>query len=872
MSEDKRDVKAAFLGPKAENHRYFEELMQEVFRDYVYWRRNFHPEDERVIKEDDKLDQTFQKTTTKLREELFSILEDLKRGVPLHSPRHLGDMVSDQFLAAQIGYIAALLYNQNNVTGRVSPVTTRCEFDYIDTLAEMIGFDPVARSEGEEGSWGHLASGGTAANMEALWAARNLKFYPVSLKLLSEDEDEEASFLKEVTVSLPNGETGTLRTLSVKTLLNLRPEECYELREKAIAAYKESMALGEETHPRKQLDEALESHSVQQLGVSGMLRKCDELRPDDGDSENGDDSEDDSGGLKPKIFVPRTNHYCWKKAADVLGLGQDALVEVDVDDRFRLEMGDLREKFDPDHPTLMVVGVAGTTEEGAFDPLDKLRGLRKEMEQEHGHSFWLHADAAWGGYFASLLPDVEPFRGPDGEVNWGGVRNDIESFFRDLIDEADVENPFRQVSTLITADWSQRIYALSKMDSVVVDPHKMGYIPYPAGAVLFADARARDAVSHDVPYLAWEDEEEKGIERKFMGRWTLEGSRPGTSAVACYLSQSLLPHDREGHGKVVAQTMITAQRLLLALKQFNASIGAEEGFKIVPLCQPETNVLCYLVAAPGIIQRPQFLNDLSGRVFDRMTVKGDKPVSEYQYFISDTSLSYDDYENSINNLLEEAGIPKENSEELEGENLTVLRSVVMNPLAFELDQTFFQNFWEEVATQAREALPTIMLKIIKDRNQRNRLPVLWIEDEKEFEAMRQSMEVEASLGQYFKIEQVSQPGDVEEVLEDFRPQVCIVDLNLTGADGGVDLRSGLQVIDNLRDRGVDDIIVYSQYLREGAGAPEGEESPVRKIIRAELEEGKNIPNEFLLDKSADAETRRAKDADRLLRKIVKLIQ
>ncbi|MBV1884855.1 MAG: pyridoxal-dependent decarboxylase, partial [Gammaproteobacteria bacterium] len=34
-----------FLGPYGENDDIFEKLLLEFFRDHVYWRRNFHPED-----------------------------------------------------------------------------------------------------------------------------------------------------------------------------------------------------------------------------------------------------------------------------------------------------------------------------------------------------------------------------------------------------------------------------------------------------------------------------------------------------------------------------------------------------------------------------------------------------------------------------------------------------------------------------------------------------------------------------------------------------------------------------------------------------------------------------------------------------------
>lgn len=31
-------------------------------------------------------------------------------------------------------------------------------------------------------AWGHITCGGTVANIEAVWAARNLKFYPLAVK------------------------------------------------------------------------------------------------------------------------------------------------------------------------------------------------------------------------------------------------------------------------------------------------------------------------------------------------------------------------------------------------------------------------------------------------------------------------------------------------------------------------------------------------------------------------------------------------------------------------------------------------------------------------------------------------------------------
>ena len=50
-TEEKIKVSSWFLGPKAENADIFERLILEALRSCVFWRRNFHPEDEVLIKE-----------------------------------------------------------------------------------------------------------------------------------------------------------------------------------------------------------------------------------------------------------------------------------------------------------------------------------------------------------------------------------------------------------------------------------------------------------------------------------------------------------------------------------------------------------------------------------------------------------------------------------------------------------------------------------------------------------------------------------------------------------------------------------------------------------------------------------------------------
>ena len=74
--------------------------------------------------------------------------------------------------------------------------------------------------------------------------------------------------------------------------------------------------------------------------------------------------------------------------------------------------------------------------------------------------------------------------------------------------------------------------ALAEADSVTLDPHKLGYVPYPAGAFLIRDRRARELVAIDPPYLL-PTQGLDSAEDLFLGRFIFEGSKPGASRQRC---------------------------------------------------------------------------------------------------------------------------------------------------------------------------------------------------------------------------------------------------------------------------------------------------------------------------------------------------
>ena len=99
-------------------------------------------------------------------------------------------------MPANLGYICALLYNQNNCAAEASTVTTSFELEVGTDFCVMMGYDM-------DKSMGHLVAGETIANIEAIWAARNVKFFPLGLqKALKEEEKLNAARHYEVKVAV----------------------------------------------------------------------------------------------------------------------------------------------------------------------------------------------------------------------------------------------------------------------------------------------------------------------------------------------------------------------------------------------------------------------------------------------------------------------------------------------------------------------------------------------------------------------------------------------------------------------------------------------------------------------------------------------
>jgi glutamate/tyrosine decarboxylase-like PLP-dependent enzyme len=81
----------------------------------------------------------------------------------------------------------------------------------------------------------------------------------------------------------------------------------------------------------------------------------------------------------PVLITPGNKHYSWRKAANVFGLGGEAFWNADLDSEGRLDVdalhGLIARARDEGRPVLAVVTVAGTTEAGEIDPVDRVCDL-----------------------------------------------------------------------------------------------------------------------------------------------------------------------------------------------------------------------------------------------------------------------------------------------------------------------------------------------------------------------------------------------------------------------------------------------------------------------------------------------------------------
>lgn len=614
--ENNKDInlKAMFLGPKSENEEFFEESILKLFNDHAEWRKNFHPEDETIIKVSDERKESFIVSKDRLREVLIELSSKLRAGsVPWHSPRFLGHMNSETLMPALLGYFAAMLYNGNNVAYESSPATSEMEEDVGEDFCKLVSYS--------DNGWGHICADGSIANYEGLWYARNIKSIPLAMK--------------EVTPEL-------VELKSEWELLNMSVSEILDLMDKA----------GEK------LDE-IKEHSARGMG--------------------------DKIGMLGKWLIPQTKHYSWLKAGDILGLGVDTMVPVKVDNHYRMDIDELRkiieEYTSKNIPILGVVGVVGSTEEGAVDHIDKIVEVRDEFSKK-GINFYIHVDAAYGGYARSIFLDEDYSFIPENQLKDKMIEHGAILDKSTLWPSKDVYNAFK---------------AMEKADTITIDPHKMGYIPYSAGGIIVKDKRMRDSISYFATYVF-----EKGADiPSLLGAFMLEGSKAGATAASVWTAHKVMPLNITGYGKLIGAGNEGAYKLYHKLDMQKSYKVGDKIVDVYPLVEPDFNMVDFTFNVRGN-KDLKIMNDLNHDFYEEASyVKEALYVNNF--LTSHTDFTLGDYGDSPLKFVEGCGIPREEWDRVK--KVTILRACVLSPF-LNCEKVFqeYMNKMDEAIVQKLEKI------------------------------------------------------------------------------------------------------------------------------------------------------------------------
>ncbi|KAL9602441.1 MAG: hypothetical protein Q9219_001865 [cf. Caloplaca sp. 3 TL-2023] len=509
--ESHQMISSLFLGPHAENYEYFKSNVISILEYTRDARLNYFPEDGRFISEQVQASSTFGKTTDKIGNAVKKAAELLsKHSVPWWSPRYAAHMCMDMSMPSLLGYFMTMLYNPNNVSIEASPLTMVAEIEAGQQLCEMFGYNLDPKAKGVPVGWGHITCGGTVANLET----RNLKFYPLALRNAIKDFGPLSFISSTFEIETCAGPKKLFKNLSKWELLNLKVPTVLEIPERLSVEYGISSVF---------LQNAMKKYGIQSVGIGALERQYDIEKP-------------------IQYMLASTRHYSWPKGGAIAGIGSDNVVGIAPDIEARLDLDDLekhlKSSLEKQQAVYAVVAIVGSTEEGAVDSLRGVLSLR-ERYQAQGLSFVVHADAAWGGYFASTIPkDFIPGNPKNSEPPAQTGKGD--GFVPDAS---------------LRVDTQEDIYAMRHADSITVDPHKAGYIPYPAGGLCYRDNRMRFLITWTTPYISGTGSFES------IGIFGVEGSKPGASAMSTWLANRCIGMGPEGYGALMGEVCFTISRL-----------------------------------------------------------------------------------------------------------------------------------------------------------------------------------------------------------------------------------------------------------------------------------------------------------------------
>ena len=223
-------------------------------------------------------------------------------------------------------------------------------------------------------------------------------------------------------------------------------------------------------------------------------------------------------GHKKEVILSESAHFSFERASDILGL---KLVKIPLTRDFTIDVSKVRESINKN--TLAIVGVAGSTGFGTVDPIQVLSDISLKND------LYLHVDAAFGGFILPFLKEL-------------GLYN------------------------------SQFDFAVPGVNSITIDPHKMGLAPIPAGCILFRESSLLSKISLTASYIG----------RGGQNFTTMSCTRPSTSTVAVWAIMKTM--GKSGYRSMVKRCMDNT--LMLA-----NDIRCLQGVKL--MLEPTMNIVSF---------------------------------------------------------------------------------------------------------------------------------------------------------------------------------------------------------------------------------------------------------------------------------------
>lgn len=324
----------------------------------------------------------------------------------------------------------------------------------------------------------------------------------------------------------------------------------------------------------------------------------------------------------PTIILPEHAHYSWQKSCEYFSFEKRNVCIIPLNKHFQMDAKFLEKKIkflkNNNKPIALIVSVLATTEFGTIDPLAEISSITKKMEPEN--HLWNHLDAAYGGFLLTLKND------------------------------------------------NKNLMAAKLFQSLTIDPHKLGYIPYSSGTFICKNKRDYYYQKIDAPYVDFN-------KRLDTGPQTIEGSRSATGVTATWLTSNTIGLTKNGLGQILMKSISNKTTLEKKIKlNFNKQIYIPKGL--------HSNILCFSIKGES----------KSLRKINKQTLNFYKKLSQKQspFTVSKTTLDLNTkYSYFKGSLLKDKIIQDDSS-------MVFIRLCLMNPffLAKELNTNYVNEIIE----------------------------------------------------------------------------------------------------------------------------------------------------------------------------------